>query len=149
METLTGKDGIQIDDRVLVDLADGDAVTLDFPNDLGTPKVGKNGNIIYAVNESGRLCEVNLRLVIGSSDDKFINSRLAEFEADASAFILLTGVFTKRVGHGDGTTNTVTYECSGGVFKRKPGARTSSEGNIEQSVVVYTITFGSAPRSIE
>ena len=148
-QTLTGKDGIQIDSRVLSDLADGDAVTLSYPNDLGMAKAGKNGNIIYAVNENGRICEVTLRVTLGSSDDKYLNSRLQEFKADAAKFILLTGVFAKRVGAGDGNVNSVIYECTGGVFKKQIEAKSSAEGDVAQSVVVYTITFGAGNRSIQ
>lgn len=149
MPTLTGKDGIQIDSRVISDLAEGDAVQLNFPNNLGEAKAGKNGNIIYAVNESGRICEVILRITAGSPDDKYLNSRLQEMKGDVAKFILLTGVFAKRVGDGTGKINSVIYECTGGVFKRQPDAKSSAEGDVAQSVAVYTIVFGAGNRSIQ
>lgn len=148
-QTLTGKDGIQIDSRVISNLAEGDAVVLSFPNDLGVAKAGKNGNIIYAVNENGRLCEVTLRITIGSADDKYLNSRIQELKSDAAKFILLTGVFAKRVGDGQGNVRGVIYECTGGVFKRQPDAKSSAEGDVAQSVAIYTIVFGSGNRSIQ
>jgi len=146
--SLTGQDVIQIDNRILADLADGDSVTLAFPNDMGTVKASKNGNMIYAFNEMGKLVEVTLRILIGSADDKYLQSRLQEMINDYSKFILLTGHFVKRTGDGSGGMNNVTYQCAGGVFKRQVDAKTNAEGDTEQSVAVYTITFGNGGKVI-
>lgn len=146
---LTGKDVIQIDDRVLNDLADGDAVMISYPNDLAVVKTAKNGNTIYAFNETGRQVEVALRVLLGSSDDKYLNSRLQEMKNDFSAFILIDGNFVKRVGDGQGNMSSDVYQMSGGVFKKQGDAKSSAEGDTEQSVVVYTIAFGNGDKSIQ
>lgn len=147
--SLTGQDTIQVDSRILADLADGDSVVLSFPNDLGVVKSSKNGNVLFGLNEAGRQCEVTIRVLAGSSDDKYLNSRLQEQLGDYSKFVLLTGVFGKRVGDGVGGLSSVIYQCAGGVFKRQPDARTNAEGNTEQSVAVYSIVFGRQNRSIQ
>ena len=147
--SLSGADTVQIDDRILGDLATQDPATLEYPNDMATVKQGKNGNVIYALNNMGFLAELKLRVLLGGADDKFLNSRMIEERASFSDFILLTGVFTKRVGDGKGGINQVVYQCSGGVIKRQPNAKTSAEGDAEQSVVEYTVTFGDASRSIQ
>ena len=146
--SLTGKDTIQIDSRILADLADGDCVTVTFPNDISQSKVSKNGNIIYALNNSGFLAEVSLRIIIGSADDKFLNSRLQEFKNDASIFTLLTGIFSKRSGQGDGELATIVYSMGGGVFRRQVDARDNAEGNTEQGVAIYLMTFGNSSRAV-
>ncbi len=140
--SLTGQDFVQIDDRILNDLADQDAVTFDPPNDLAAVKSGKNGNLIFALNETGRQMTATLRVLLGSADDKFLNSRLQEMKNNFSSFILLTGIFTKRSGDGLGNISTKVYQASGGVFQRQVPAKTSAEGDTEQSVAVYTIIFG-------
>ncbi len=140
--SLTGQDFVQIDDRILNDLADQDAVTMDPPNDLAAVKSGKNGNLIFALNETGRQMTATLRVLLGSADDKFLNSRLQEMKNNFSSFILLTGIFTKRSGDGLGNISTKVYQASGGVFQRQVPAKTSAEGDTEQSVAVYTIIFG-------
>ncbi len=140
--SLTGQDFVQIDDRILNDLADQDAVTFDPPNDLAAVKSGKNGNLIFALNETGRQMTATLRVLLGSADDKFLNSRLQEMKNNFSSFILLTGIFTKRSGDGLGKISTKVYQASGGVFQRQVPAKTSAEGDTEQSVAVYTIIFG-------
>jgi hypothetical protein len=147
--SLTGADTIQIDDRILNDLADADSVKLTFPNDLAAVKASKDGNTIYAFNETGRTCEVELRVLLGSADDKYLNARLQEMKNAFSNFILATGTFSKRAGDGKGNVTTVVYQMAGGVFKKQVEAKTSSEGDTEQSVSVYTITFGNTGKSIQ
>lgn len=146
---LTGADTIQIDSRVLTDLADGDAVRLEFSDEIAVAKPGKNGNVIYAFNEMGRRVDCVVRVLLGSADDKYLNSRLQAMKNDFSQFTLASGSFSKRVGNGSGVISTVVYQCSGGVFKRQVNAKTSSEGDTEQSVAEYTITYGNGDRSIQ
>ena len=140
--SLSGADVIKIDDRILNDLADGDAVHLTSPNDLANVKVSKNGNMIFAMNNTGLQVLCTVRLLLGSADDNWLNSRLQEMKNDFSSFILLSGVFTKRVGDGVGKLSSAVYMLAGGIFKRQPEAKTSGEGDTEQSVVVYELLFG-------
>lgn len=150
--SLTGSDTIQIDDRVLADLADGDAVHITYPNDVAVVKSSKNGNLIFAFNQTGVQVEVSLRVLLGSADDKYLNSRFQEMKNQFSDFILLTGNFSKRVGNGKGGATgiaTAVYQMSGGIFKKGIEAKTSAEGDTEQSVAVYTITYGNNDRSIQ
>lgn len=147
--SLTGADTINIDGRNINDLAEGDAVHLTFPNDLATVKASKNGNTIYAFNEMGRLVECTLRLLLGSADDKYLKSRLQAQRNDFSNFTLLAASFSKRVGDGAGNLSTVIYQCSGGIFKRQPEAKTSAEGDTEQSVAVWTINFGNSSIAVQ
>lgn len=147
--SLTGSDVIVIDSRVFNDLADQDAVTLEFAEDLAKVKASKNGNTIYALNELGRVATVTVRTLLGSADDVFLNSRLAAMKADFSSFILMQGAFIKRVGSGDGTTKNVIYQCTGGIFKKIPMAKTSAEGDAEQSVSIWALEFGNGDRSVQ
>lgn len=147
--SLTGGDTIQVDGRNLNDLADGDAVMLTYPDDLAKVKAGKNGNLIYAFNNTGLTVECTIRLLLGSSDDKYLNSRLQEQIQDFSSFILATGDFTKRVGDGQGNLADAVYQMTGGVFARQVDAKTSAEGDTEQSVAVYKIHYGNGQRAIQ
>ena len=98
--SLTGADTIVLNDRVINDVADGDVASIEYPNDLANVKTGKNGNSVYAFNETGRQCEFKIRVVRASSDDKFLNSMIQSMKADFSAFTLISGVFVKRAGDG-------------------------------------------------
>lgn len=148
IQSLTGKDVIILDGRTLADLADGDCVTLEYANPLGTVKTGKDGNSIYAFNATGLNVRATIRLIMGSADDKWLNSRLAQWTKDPSGFVLMKGQFIKRVGDGSSSVNQVTYDVSGGIPTKIPAAKTNAEGDTEQSVVVYEITFSNGSRSI-
>lgn len=145
----TGQDTAQIDGVILNSLADGNPFDITFPNDLGVVKTGKNGNTIYAKNEMGRLAEVSLRVLLGGSDDKYLQSRMQQWINDPSSFELLTAVFNKRVGDGNGNVSTKVYQCSGGTFKKQVEAKTSAEGDPEQSVAIYSLVFGNCLVSIQ
>jgi hypothetical protein len=147
--SLTGADTLLIDGRVINDLADQDAVHIVFPNDLATAKASKNGNTIFAKDEKGRQSEVTVRVLLGSSDDKYLNSRLAQQNQDFSTFQLLTAMFSKRVGDGQGGMATKVHNCANGIFKKFPEAKTSAEGDADQSVAVYTLAFASTSESIQ
>lgn len=146
--SLTGSDVTIINGRVFADLADGDCVNLDYPNELASVKTGKNGNVMYAFNETGRQTTVTLRVLRGSADDKFLNNLLSKMKANFSGFVLMTGEFVKKVGDGEGNVTDDTYIMSGGIFTKNVGAKNSAEGDTEQSVSIYEIQFANAPRAL-
>lgn len=146
--SLTGKDTIKINGRILNDLADGDCAVLTFPNDLTAIKTGKGGNSVYAFNYSGNQAEVSLRVLRGSSDDKFLNNLLALLKNDPAAFSLMQGEFTKNIGDGAGAINNDTYIMSGGIFKKQPEVKENAEGDTEQAIAIYNMIFSNAPRTI-
>lgn len=146
--SLTGNDTITISGRTLADFGDGDIATLTFPNELMAVKTGKNGNSIYAFNETGKQAEVTLRLLRNSSDDKFLNNRLSIMRLNPAGFVLLAGTFVKRVGNGLGFIQNDTYILSGGVFTRNVDASSNVEGNTDQAIAIYTLMFTNAPRQL-
>ncbi len=147
--SLTGQDTAQIDGIILATLADGNPFDITFPQDLATVKVGKNGNAIFAKNEQGRRADVALRVLVGGSDDKYLNSKIAQWKSDPSTFQLITGMFIKRVGDGQGNIQSKVYNCTGGVIQRQPEAKTASEGDTDQSVAVYTLQFSNCDISVQ
>ena len=146
--SLTGQDVAVISGRVLHDVADGDFVTLEFDTDLANMKVSKDGNTIYALNQTGRLVKVTLRLLLGSSDDIALNSWMQAMLTDFSGFTLLTGSFTKRVGDGQGNVKNVVYTLANGIFRRLVPTKSSAEGDVEQSVAVYELSFLNQSKTI-
>lgn len=145
---LTGSDVTILDNRPFADLADGDAIMLDFPNDIVAMTQGKNGNTLYAFNSTGNIVDVTVRVVLGSPDDKYLNGRLTEYKNDPSAFVLITGEFVKRVGDGQGNVSEIIYTMDGGVILRIPVVKENVEGDIEQSVAIYMIRFANTDRII-
>jgi hypothetical protein len=145
---MSGSDTIMINNRVLNDLADANAVELTFPNDIASVKTGKNGNSIYGLNETGKQSECKIRVIRSSADDKFLNSLLAQQQANFAGFALMIGQFIKKIGDGLGNVASDQYIMSGGVFTKQVEAKMNVEGESEQSVSVYTLKFSNAPRVI-
>jgi hypothetical protein len=146
--SLSGADTITINNYLLSALADGDVVDLRFPNDIAAVKTGKNGNSIYAFNEMGKQCEVVMRVMRGSADDKFLLGLLSAQQNNFSGTVLMIGTFIKQIGDGLGNITSDTYIMSGGVFTKIPEAKSNVEGNTDQSIVIYTMKFSNAPRVI-
>jgi len=146
--SITGKDIVVLDGRIFSDFADADTATLDFPNDIMAGKTGKNGNTIIAYNSTGKNVDTTLRLVLGSADDKFLNSRLASFISDPASFVPMTGEFTKRSGDGQGNVNSLVYALSTGIPQKIPNTKENVEGDTEQAVAVWQIRFYNGSRNI-
>ena len=144
--SLTGGDTITINLRPLKDLADDDITTVSFPNEICTVATGKNRNTVYALNESGNNAEMTIRVLMNSSDDKFLNGLLAAQQSDLPSFTLITGSFTKRVGDGNGKVSYNTYPLQGGVFTKLPDVKDNVNGDKEQAIITYNLKFALAPR---
>jgi len=147
--SLTGSDTAVINGTIMTGVADGDYCTLAFDNDLAKMKTSKDGNTIYALDQTGRIVKVTMRVLLGSDTDVTLNSLLSDMLSDFASFSLMSGSFTKRVGDGSGKTHDVVYQLTGGIFKRWPNAKSNAEGDTDQSVAVYEIDFLNNSRSIQ
>ncbi len=147
--TLTGEDTFLINDYPLMaDTANGDIVTIDFPNDLATMTTGKNKNTIYAKNEAGSNVDITCKLMRGSSADKFMNGLMAQQERDFVGFILPNGTFVKRLGDGQGNITYDTYNIQGMIFTKGIPSKASPDGDGEQGTVTYTLKAALATRGL-
>lgn len=146
--SLTGNDTLVIAGRNITDVADVDWALITFENELANLKRGKNGNILYAENSMGLTGTMDLRLIRGSDDDKFMDTLLNEQLQDFASFRLLDGEFTKRVGDGFGNITPDTGQLRGGIFKRNVDSKSNAEGDTEQSVSVYRMEFGEVTRAL-
>lgn len=147
--SLSGNDVVKINERILADFASDDISLLTFPNELAALKTGKNGNTIYASNETGKQAELVLKVIRGSSDDKYLSNLLNSQELNFANFVLMTGEMIKRIGDGTGKIISDTYILSGGIFKKKVEAKSNVSGDVDQSISTYTMSFALAPRAIE
>lgn len=151
--SMTGQDTIILGQnglapRIMRDLADGDTATLELPNDIVAVKTGKNGNSLYAYNATGKQATVNVRVIRGSADDKYLNARYNEYLNDRAAFPLIEGEFVKRVGDGTGNVIADTYNLSGGIIQKLPAVKENVEGDTEQSVAMWPILFTNTDRAL-
>ena len=142
---LSGNDTLNISGRILADFADGNVAELKFPNKLMNLKIGKNGNAIYGFNATGQMCEMTVRVLRGQSDDQYLNTLLSAQQLNFNVTTLLTGEFIKPMGDGQGNITSDTYVLSGGAFSKIPEAVSNVEGEVSQSVTIYTIEWANSP----
>ena len=145
---LVGSDTIRINTRLITDLAHGEVAKLTYESDLVTIKTGKNGNCIYAKNETGNQATLELHVLRGSADDKYLNGEISSYNADPSRYTLMSAALTKVLGDGTGKVNEDTYILTGGVITKAVEASCNVEGDVEQAVSLYTMKFAIAPRAI-
>ncbi len=148
--SITGQDIIQIGTKpILVGLADGDAGVLSFDNNIAEGKLGKNGNGIVVPNSTGRSATLTVRLLKGSSGDKYLNGEMNKYQLQTASYTLLNGQITHLVGDGKSNLNAVVYTLSGGFVQKVPNDTVSSEGNTEVAVTEWTLFFLRADRSVQ
>lgn len=145
---MSGNDSMILNGRVFNDLADQDAIALTFPNDIAKVTVGKNGNAIYALDETGRQAQLVVRVVRGSSDDKFLNNLLVQQQNNFAGTVLMFGQFIKQIGDGAGNITQDKYILSGGVFTKPVEGKDNVAGDTSASISMYTMMFSNAPRAI-
>ena len=144
MLSYTGNDLIEFSGRTLADFANGDVVTVTYPNEASGTAVGKDGNVIVVGNEQGRIANVTIRVVRGSADDKFLNSFVKLWYNDRMSFVPASMTLTKMISVDGSVTNDITSLKFGVPSKAAPDAKVNVEGDVEQAVAVYNFTFVSA-----
>lgn len=144
---LTGKDTIIINDIPLTDFADGDIGNLEIPNNIFAMQTGKDGNTIFALDESGQNATLTVRVLMSSNDDKRLNGLIPKSDSFAET-ILMTGAVVKQVGDGQGNVSYNTYTLAGGMIQKKPNIKSNVNGDTTQAVVEYSIMFANGNRSI-
>lgn len=145
--SLTGDDSIIINDIPLNDFADGDIGSLSLPNNIFDMQTGKNGNTIFALDESGNNATLTVRVLMSSNDDKRLNGMIPKSKGFAQS-VLATGSVVKQVGDGQGNVSYNTYLLAGGMVQKKPDVKSNVNGDAQQAVVEYTIVFAEANRAI-
>ncbi len=147
--TMTSEDTVVLFDRVLNDLADGDAVTVSYSSDKVATTTGKNGNTIFSKNEKGKNANVTMRVMRGSSDDQFLMGKMASTDKDFGGSTLAEGSFVKRLGDGQGNARNDVYTLNGGTFMREIDGKENLAGDTEQGVAIYNLMFARVVRSIQ
>lgn len=149
INAITSDDTLTLFGAVLTDFADGDVSKIEFSEDIGVVKTGKDGNTIFTDKQPGNNATLTLRLMRGSSDDQTLNTQLLSQQSDFSGFTLAQGTFVKRIGDGQGNVVSDSYTLANGLFTKLPGVSENVEGTTDQAVSIYTLKFATATRGIK
>lgn len=147
--SVTGSDSLLINEKSLTnDLADGSVIEITYQNDRVGISTGKNKNTVFADNRTGGNAVLTLRLMRGSATDKWLNGLSAAQDKDFVSFELMRGMFTKRIGDGQGNVSFDNYTLLGGAFQKYPEVQENNQGETEQGVSIYTIIFADCSRAL-
>jgi hypothetical protein len=143
---LAQSDTLRINNQVISTFANEDCGKVEFPNELASVDVDKQGNGLLAINQRGLIADLDLRVVMAAVDDQYLNSLLAQQTGGTPS--VLTAVLTKNFADQDGNLTSVQLQLNGGVFKNGVPIMLSSVGTIEQTVAVYRFRFANWLRLI-
>jgi hypothetical protein len=144
--SIAQSDSLRINNQVISTFAQEDCGKIEFPNELITVDVDKQGNGLLAINQKGLLADLDARLVMGADDDQYLNALLAQQTGGSPT--VLSGVMTKNFADQNGKVTSVQILLSGGGFLRPVPLMISAGGNIEQTVAVYKFRFANWQRLI-
>lgn len=145
---ITGSDTITLAGRLFTNLSTGDVGKIAFDGDLASIATGKGGNSVIAPDEQGRQGTMTLRLLRGSSDDKFLMALLNQWLLFPPSFILMSGTLVKLIGRGNGIITPDTYICQGGIFTKIPEVVSNVNGDTDQGQTEYTMKFAKVTRNV-
>lgn len=138
---VAGKDVLIINGQIFTGLADGDAIKCEPQGPISQYKVSKDGNTIIALQYSGIVVKLTVRLVRTCFDDQTLNGLLQQWIGNPTGFSTMAGSYVKRIGDGKGNVINEVYQLAGGVFEAIPAGHTNTDGSLEQNVTVYTMFF--------
>jgi hypothetical protein len=144
--SLAQSDTVRINNQVISTFGNDDCGKIDFPNELITVDVDKQGNGLLAINNKGLISDLELRLVMAESDDSYLNSLLALQMGGKPT--ILSGVMTKVFADQTGATKSVQIQLAGGSFSRGIPMIISAGGNIEQTIAVWKLRYATWSRLI-
>jgi hypothetical protein len=145
---LVGSDTIKINQRLITDSPHGEVAKVTYETDLASVKTGKNGNTIFSQNASGFAASMELKVLRGSADDKFLQSLLTAYRANPTGYVLINAELVKRIGDGQGNVTADTYVLTGGIPSKQIEVMSQVEGNVEQAVCAYMLKFAYSERAI-
>ena len=146
--SLSGNDTIIYGTTVLTDFPNGKIFEATWADTLVEQKVGKNGTVISVFKPLGKKAKATLRLLRASGNDTLVNSDLVNMQVDFPSFKTITLTANKRFGDGNGNIVNDTIVFKGGLVMKNPSISTDVDGDTEQSVISYELTFGSFIRTI-
>ena len=146
--SLIGSDTITINHKLLADFGSGEVAKITFPTDLATVKTGKNGNTIFVQNASGFQSSMEVKVIRGSADDKYLQTQLTLYKSTPTLYILDNVEVIKEIGDGHGKKTSDTYTLTGGIPTKSVEMVVNVEGVTDQAISVYTWIFATNARAI-
>lgn len=142
MDAYTGNDIVEIDGRNITDWAGGgDVFIITYPTEKSATRVSKNGNANASRNTQGVVGEAVIKLLRGSPDDKYFNSKFIAWDNGLDSFSPFNGTATKVIKSSDGSVTNDVNTLTFGFPVKIDNFKMNVEADTEQDVVQYTVRF--------
>lgn len=145
---LVGKDVLIINGRQMRNFSDADTIKIESTEPLVQMTTGKNQNTIYAYSYKGKNMKLEIRIILGSSDDQFLIGLLQQLNQNPPAFSLMSMEYDKVVGDGAGNLNLSVYLGTGMAFESQPGAMENVAGDTNQATRVWKFVIANVDLSV-
>lgn len=126
---------------IIKDFGSGDVIKLTVPNEFVELETGKGGNTFYVWKEKGSNIDCEMRVLVGSTDDIRINSRITNMTENFVGTVLMDGIITRPYSNGDGVIKYQQFFCKGGSYVKGAEFVDNTDGSAEQAINVYKIRF--------
>lgn len=131
---------VTLNGKVFTDLAQGDAVKIEFPNDKSSKTKGINKSSVIKKRMDGDEAKVTIKVLKASSDDVFLNTMLNQ-----DGLIIINGSIKTNFTR-DNTSGIDSYALENGTIVGHPA---DTKNNVDgEEVMEYVINFVSALRMI-
>lgn len=140
-DTFVGDATVIINGRSITDFGYGTVCEINCPNPIAGMDIGKSGNTVFSLQETGRQADVIVRVIKGSKDDVYLNSLYESFKSDFASKIAITGSFISKVGDGKGNVITTAWTLNGGIPTSHPTDKYDVNGDRTQVLMEYHFSF--------
>lgn len=131
---------VTLNGRALVDLAQGAAISIEFPNEQSSKTNGINNSSVVKQRSDRNSANVKIKVLKASSDDVFLNSALNQ-----QAAVIFSGSIKTNFSR-DGVDGVDSYALENGTISKRP---TDTRNNVDgDEVMEYEFNFVSAIRMV-
>lgn len=131
---------VTLNGRALVDLAQGDAVSIEFPNETSSKTMGINSSSVVKFRMDRNSANVKIKVLKASTDDVFLNSALNQEKPTVFSGSIKTN-FSR-----DGVDGVDSYALENGTITKRPA---DTKNNVDgDEVMEYELNFVSAVRMV-
>lgn len=131
---------VTLNGRALVDLAQGDAISIEFPNETSAKTMGINNSSVVKFRMDRNSANVKIKVLKASTDDVFLNSALNQEKPT------VFGGSIKTNFQRDGVDGVDSYALENGTITKRP---TDTKNNVDgDEVMEYELNFVSAVRMV-
>ena len=117
----------------------GDVAKITFPDEYTKYALGKNGNVMITQNFSALKAELEVKVIVNSSDDRYLQSLVTNSLVDFVGTANFDATGTIYANNDNSGTEQIDINITGARVVNFVSFLDNSEGNEEMAMVMYKI----------